>query len=471
MGGLRVGKANALVPDASAEHPLVLSDPEQQPLCVPDAYLEASAPFNVMQGYEAYVLANSIKNPRKIAIDRSNHILVVAGGEGVYSIRMDKCGNTDIKKILGNELDQPVAHGLALFGHSVYVATANSVYQFAYSDGQHSELKNGVKVLTNINPSNPNAQPDVAIDPFGHAYVPRSAVGLQSDVDPRQAIIKKFNFRAVPEGGYDFETDGQIHAFGTNSVGSMAFDAQARLWGIDAPFESFQRADIGGDVSQTGLAEEVNLYEFPQHNYGYPYCFTEYNMESYTPRFKGLGAQWAHPAFMNDSVDMDSYCQQEERNRRPAVPLAPGVHAHSIYFYMGTFCSVGDLETLATSVGLPCNWTDTPIVAYHGVSGQSQGHSVVHLPFDDLGHVSRWDKPEEVIFAAASPCTGAGCISPIDIAVDGYGRLIISSDESNEIFLVHRIYNELAAQMLTDKDNKKEALKEAAEEALEGDDN
>ncbi|KAG0176156.1 hypothetical protein DFQ28_007655 [Apophysomyces sp. BC1034] len=465
-GGIRMGSTNALVPDASAEHPMVISRPEDQPLCKPDQSIQPVKDFKVLDGFDAIVLAN-VKNPRKIVTDHVDHVLVVSGGEGVYSIRTDKCGNVDVKPIL-TQLDQPVSHGIALYNNHLYVTTSNSVWKFPYVDGQHSPLENGVKVLTNINPTDHDAQPDVAIDPFGHAYVPRSVRELNDRVDPKQAIIKKFNFRAIPEGGYDFDQDGEVHAYGTNSHGTLAFDAQARLWGIDAPFETVQRADIhGGDVAQRGLAEEINLYEFPLRNYGFPYCFTEFDLKPYTPHARGKGAQWGHPVYMNDSLDLDNYCQQDSHNRAPAVPLAPQSYASALFFYMGTFCSVGNTNTRGTSVGMPCNWTDTPIVAYHGAPGQRNGHSVVHLPFDDLGHQPRWDKQGEVIFEAAAPCTEQPCISPTGLAIDSFGRLLISSDETNEIFMVHRIYNPQAAKILTDRDNAKEAAEEAKEEEKE----
>ncbi|KAF7721372.1 hypothetical protein EC973_004816 [Apophysomyces ossiformis] len=464
-GGIRMGSTNALVPDASAEHPMVISRPEDQPLCKPDHMIQPSKPIKVMDGFNAIVLAN-VKNPRKMVVDHVDHILVVSGGEGVYSIRTDKCGNVDVKSIL-TELDQPVSHGIALYNNHVYVATANSVWKFPYVDGQHSPLENGVKVLTDINPTNPHARPDIAIDPFGHAYIPRSVQELDDRVDAKQAVIKKFNFRVVPDGGYHFDQDGEVHAYGTNSHGTLAFDAQARLWGIDAPFDTVQRADINGDIAQRGLAEEINLYEFPSKNYGFPYCFTEFDLKPFTPRARGKGAQWGHPIYMNESLDLDHYCQQENYNQAPAVPLAPQSYASALFFYMGTFCSVGDTDTRGTSVGMPCNWTDTPIVAYHGAIGQPSGHSVVHLPFDDLGHKPRWDKQVEVILEGAEPCTEAPCISPTGLAIDSFGRLLVSSDETNEIFMVNRIYNPQAAKILTDRDNAKEAAEEAAEEAKE----
>ncbi|GAN03431.1 lsorbosone dehydrogenase [Mucor ambiguus] len=457
IGALRVGPDNVLLPDASAEHPLIISNPEDQPLCKPDVEIHPSRSIKVMEGYEVLVLTDAITNPRKMMIDPANHVLVVSPENGVYSIRMDKCGNSNVQLIVSNDqMDQPAAQGLALYDHHLFVSTANSVYKFPYSDGQHSPTENGVKVLTNINPDNANATPDVAIDPFGHAFVPRSVADIHDKVDPSQAIIKKFNFKLIPEHGFDYNTDGEVQAYGTNTYGSMGFDAQARLWGINgAPKSEIRRSDISADhdIAATGLAEELNLYEFPETNYGFPYCMTEFDFKDMSASAKGLGAQWAHPTFMNDSLSLDDYCQVESNNMRPSVPLKPNTIATSVHFYMGEFCSVGDLSTQGSSVGLPCNWTDTPILANHGATGHSAGHNVVRLYFDDLGHKPRWDKEPEVILEESEPCDEEGCITPFGLTVDKYGRLLISSDTTNEVFMVSRIYNQEAVKMLTDRAN------------------
>ncbi|KAI7895459.1 uncharacterized protein EV154DRAFT_599072 [Mucor mucedo] len=456
-GALRVGSANVLVPDASSEHPLIISNPEDQPLCKPNITLTPSHQVNVMEGYEFMVLANEIKNPRKIIFDQANHLLVMSPGEGLYSVRMDECGNSDIKLILeSDEMDQPIGHGVAIFDRHIFVSTANSVYKFPYSDGQHSPIQNGVKVITNIHPDDPDAATDVAVDPFGHVFIPRIVTDLNAKVTAKDAMIKKFNLRLIPEQGFDYEKDGEIQALGANTQGSMGFDAQARLWGINGvTSNSIVREDLSSEanLAVSGIAEEMNLYEFPKMNYGYPYCMTEFDMLGVSTLGKGLGTQWGHPTFMNDTFNLDEYCQDETSNRPPSVPLPSNSYASSVHFYMGTFCSVGDLTTQGSSVGLPCNWTDTPIIANHGIDGISGGHNVVRIHFDDVGHKPRWDLEPDIILQEATPCKGAGCISPFGLAVDQFGRLFISSDETNEVFVVSRIYNQNAVQILTDRAN------------------
>lgn len=223
IGGIRVGVNQALVPDSASDHPLVLSHEEDQPLCDPNTKLEPAQPLKVMNGYESILITNQIKEPRKLIMDRVNHGLVVSSNNAIYSLRMDKCGNVDAVKILdlqqqqGSlfEKDETLAHGLALDTKYLYIATTNNVYQFPYSDGQHSPLENGRKVVSNINPTNKDGMPDVAIDPFGHAFIPRSGVfnldpGSINKMDQNNAIIKKFNFRNIPENGFDYDSDGLV---------------------------------------------------------------------------------------------------------------------------------------------------------------------------------------------------------------------------------------------------------------------
>ncbi|KAI8980551.1 hypothetical protein BDB01DRAFT_843847 [Pilobolus umbonatus] len=427
---MRVGAAQLLVPDASAENPLIISIKEDQPLCSPDTILTPSSELTVMPGYALSVIVNTIQNPKRMIVDRANHILVVSS-DGLYSVRMDKCGNTQTQLILGNDMS---IHGLALYDHQLYLTTADSVYKYPYSDGQHSPLENGEIVIRNINSEQ---APDIVISPFGHVYIPQTVKTVDDKVTPSDAIIKKFNLRLMFDSGFDFNEDGELYALGTNTRGSLGFDAQMKLWGISR-FDETSSMDWN-----QGLAEELNVYDTANKNYGFPYCNTQgVQSEGYR--------QSAHPSFTKDSTD--EYCRNSANNQPPAVPLPSNSIASALHFFMGTFCSMGDSETLGTSVGLPCNWTNTPLIANRGMDGMSVGHNVVRIPFDDLGHKPRLDKEVEVLIQHAEPCD-TGCITPHSLAVDTYGRLLITSDQTNEIFLFSRIYEQQAAQMLTDKYN------------------
>lgn len=476
QGSIRLG-GDILIPDASSEHPLILSNAKDQPLCLPSETIKPVRDLKVMPGYEFFVLTNKIEYPKKIVMDKANHLLAISSKNGVYSIRMDKCGNSEVQQILEHDaLGEPLGMGMELYGQHLYISTTHSIYRFPYSDGQHSALSDGIKVMSNMNSDNSEIT-DIAIDVFGYAFIPRTVSQMHQNLDASHAVIKKFNFKNIPDSAYDFERDGEVFASGTNTQGLLGFDAQAQLWGINGLLEdaslgrgnSFirkykQRLTFSIDLSLAGFAEELNKYSAPQKNYGFPYCLTEHNLQGISEVSRGLGAQWAHALFVNQSVSLNDYCQQSDNNVPPEVPLAPKTYASSAHFYTGVFCSVGDLTTEGTSVGLPCNWTNTPILANHGQPRDPTGHSVVHLPFNDLEHKPRLDLAAEVLLQETEPCFDDKCFSPFGLALDNYGRLYISSDETNEIIVFKRIFNEKAAETLTDIVEKAEDAKYEEEE-------
>ncbi|KAI8374990.1 hypothetical protein EDC96DRAFT_457192, partial [Choanephora cucurbitarum] len=471
-GALLVGSAGIMVPDASAEKPMIIDNEKDQPLCKPQKLLKPKKSLQAMKGYEYFVLTNEILKPRKIVIDKANHILVISHKNGVYSVRMDECGNADIKQILGNDMtDLPVGDGLAVAGGYLYVSTTNSVYQFPYSDGQHSALLKGRKVVKNIHSIEDAESPDIAIDPFGYAYLPRSVNQLSNPMNENDAIIKKFNFRSIPKEGFDYDIDGELFAKGTNTYGVMGFDTQARLWGLNSiPTSDITISGVKTlyNIYANTIAEELNMYATPGAHYGFPYCMTEFNLGSSKEEPANMGKQWGHPGFMREDLSLDEYCQVEQHNTPPSWPIESNLVASSVQFFMGTFCSVGDDKTLGTSVGLPCNWTDTPLVANHGNPSQPEGHSVVRLPYDDLGHKARWDKKPEVILAQKESCKEKDCFSPYGLAIDKYGRLFVSSDTTNEIIIVNRVYSKQAIYTITAKLEAETSKEDEGEEEVEG---
>ncbi|KAI8382325.1 hypothetical protein BD560DRAFT_452916 [Blakeslea trispora] len=460
-----------MIPDASSEKPMIIDNEKDQPLCKPKELLEPKQNLNVLKGYEFLVLTDEIPKPRKIVIDKANHLLVISHNNGIYSVRMDECGNTDIKKILNNDaVDLPIGNGLALSHGYLYVSTTRSVYQFPYSDGQHSSLLEGRQIVKNIHNIEDADSPDIAIDPFGQAYIPRSVNQLSNQMSELDAVIKKFDFKSIPQDGYDYMDHGELFAKGTNTYGVMGFDTQAQLWGLNGIPSSHVMLDGVNstfNINANGIAEELNLYANSGTHYGFPKCMTEFNLETESKKPSALGKQWGHPGFMTEDQSLDEYCQVLDQNTPPSWPLEPNMVASSVHFFMGTFCSIGDETTLGTSVGLPCNWTNTPVVANHGNPSQPEGHSVIRLPYDDLGHKARWEKKPEVILWQKEACEEAVCFSPYGLAIDKFGRLFVSSDTTEEIIMVNRIYSKKAIHTITTKLEQEETKKQKEEEGEE----
>ncbi|KAI8884728.1 hypothetical protein K501DRAFT_271386 [Backusella circina FSU 941] len=65
-------------------------------------------------------------------------------------------------------------------------------------------------------------------------------------------------------------------------------------------------------------------------------------------------------------------------------------------------------------------------------------------------HKPLWDKEPDIILAEAQSCAGPGCLSPTGLNFDTFGRLYISSDETNEIFIILCIYDQAVTVRMTE---------------------
>lgn len=97
----------------------------------------------------------------------------------------------------------------------------------------------------------------------------------------------------------------QLFAEGLRNEGGLAFDNNGVLHGVENGADNLNRADLGGDIHDLNPTEEFNRFDGPlgQH-FGYPYCFSTYNLPGYAP-----GTQFAWPDFMNDGVHNDDWCK------------------------------------------------------------------------------------------------------------------------------------------------------------------
>lgn len=141
------------------------------------------------------------------------------------------------------------------------------------------------------------------------------------------------------------------------------------------------------------------------------------------------------------------------------IPL--GTKTSDIKFYRGLGCSVGDSETMGTTDGMPCRWTDHAFLA-------APSAGIIHVPYSDLAHAPM-GAPETLFGQSDLSDCGANkaCVSPSSLSFDHDGRILSVSTATNEIWIFRRIYNKEAGKLLTDKANAYEAAKEAADEAAE----
>lgn len=98
----------------------------------------------------------------------------------------------------------------------------------------------------------------------------------------------------------------KVFADGLRNEVGLAFDRHGRLWGVENGADQLNRPDLGGDIHNANPAEEMNLFDGEVGTYyGYPYCFSTYNLTGYP-----AGTQFAWPSFMDNVTD--EWCKDEK---------------------------------------------------------------------------------------------------------------------------------------------------------------
>jgi len=196
------------------------------------------------------------------------------------------------------------------------------------------------------------------------------SVGSAGNVDAtsaRSRVVKCLqNFNAVPAGGYDWLTC-QVFADGTRNEVGIRIDSKGRLWGVENGCDNLQRADLGGDIHNDNPAEELNLFDTAGF-YGYPYCWTEYNLSASVG--DGPGTQWLHPQFSNNPNYSDAWCKNTSNVIKPVYSLPAHTAPLDLIFH--------------ESPTFPVGFQSGILVAEHGSWNRQppQGYDVLNLELD-----------------------------------------------------------------------------------------
>jgi glucose/arabinose dehydrogenase len=331
----------------------------------------ASVPPN----FCSFIFANNLERPRGIRTAPNGDIVVVESGVNqVTALWLNETGAVN-RAVLANETG--LNHGVAIHNNFLFASNPTTVFRWKYPNGARSFLGASEVVVRNL-PCCHHITRTILFDDQNRLYV-QSGSGSNVDPDPSHGQIRRFaNMTKLP---LDW-LDGELFASGLRNEVGLRFDPHGRLFGVENGRDELFRADLGGDIHQDNPAEEVNIFAIPGRFYGYPYCWTQFDLPNVTtPR----GTQWADKQFFPNVSD--EWC----RTIRNVVPPAWSLQAHmaplDIIFseknssfpssFQGAFIafhgswnrnvSVGyrvDMLTLDKQVGLPVS--QLTMLSYNG---------------------------------------------------------------------------------------------------------
>jgi len=363
----------------------------------------------VPPGYCSFIWTKNVNGPREINTASNGDVIVLESG--ISQISLFYQGATGLQKVALATLTG-LNHAVIIHGDYIYASNASNVYRWPFTAGTRTPLGAPQTVIAGIPTGHHNSR-SLYFDPAGNLLV---QVGSGSNVDPNanRAGIRIFNLAAgIPQNF----SSGPWFAGGLRNEAGIRGDKDGNLWGVENGMDDLFRADLGGDIHLGNPGEELNFFGTAGKFYGYPYCWSQYNLSTVkTPR----GTQYALPQFMSDGVHTDQWCQSESNVVKPAYQLHPHTAPLDLLFYYGTsFPGVaGDL--FVTQHG---SWDSVPPVGYR----------VSRIHFEGGKPVS-----DEPFFSYAGPGqTGPGWHRPVGLTLaknsDGSDLLLVTSDETNVI--------------------------------------
>ena len=254
------------------------------------------------------------------------------------------------------------------------------------------------------------------------------------DVDSYRSRIRRFDL-SMTETVFDFRK-GEVFADGLRNEVGLAFDINGTLWGVENGADDLRRSDLGGDIHNDNPAEELNKFDGEIGTfYGYPYCFTEYDLPTYG---KGRGTQWAWPrtgGYGANWAKSDEWCRANSR----ATELA--MQAHSAPLGMTFFQhSDYDAQACAGKGTFPLEADGDAFVGFHGSWNRDvpTGYKVVRIPLDRPGGSPTGDVYDLLAYAGRTAKWPSG-VRPVDVEFDQCGRLLVSDDGTASIFTISYI--------------------------------
>ncbi|MCY1033096.1 PQQ-dependent sugar dehydrogenase [Corallococcus sp. BB11-1] len=352
---------------------------------------EKLAQLSVPAGFQVSVFAQGLTNPRMMAVRPDGSVYVTEREAGRVTLLRDLNGDgtADQRAVVASGLGQKNegAHGLALSGDRLYMATDRQV--FVATVGADSSLGTPSLLVERLPDAGQHANRTLAVGPDGKLYVSvGSTCNACVEPNPESATLLQF------------ETNGagrRVFAKGLrNTIGFGWNPTTGQLWGMDHGSDS-----RGNDFPP----EELNRIQ-EGGDYGWPFC---------------AGPQQVDAFVNNEPPDKQSrpeFCAKTQ-------PSVLDYQAHSAPMSL----------TFYTGANFPSEYRGDAFVAMRGSWNRNPptGYKIVRVRFDPLGNPTAFED-----FASgwlgADGTTQFGRLVGTAVAADG--TLLVADDANGVIYRI-----------------------------------
>ncbi|KAK1659141.1 carbohydrate-binding cytochrome b562 [Colletotrichum godetiae] len=384
--------------------------------------------YQTASGWKAVKLAGSLTGPRGLVVDSEGNLLVVQSGKGVTAHTLGADGCISSTKTLFSNPSLNHGIGLTPDGKTLYVSSMTTAWSYAY-DAKAQSVSAQTVVVKGMQQGGhptrnliiPPATPHLLVIQQG-SYSNFDYESLNKAV--ARAVVKVFDTRSVPSGGYTYASQGWLLGWGLRNEVALAVDGNNAIWGVENSGDDFARTINGQsyDIHNDNPAEELNFLGDPsQANdqwYGYPTCFSVWEPSVIKDKSFKVGQQFV---VAPNSTYNDDTCTQR------SVPPRLSIQAHSAPIgavFDGTFQNL--------YVTLHGSWNRSP----------ATGFKVSVVPFtkltsgeyDPVAAADCKTGYTDVFWSTnVGSCTGSTCFRPSGIVFDKvFSRLFVASDNTAE---------------------------------------
>ncbi|ESK92644.1 nhl repeat-containing protein [Moniliophthora roreri MCA 2997] len=396
-------------------------------------------PVVTAPGLTASVVFSNLTAPRGITFDSEGNLLVVERGFGVTALSAVTGGFERTVVIESTAFTQ----GIQVDGTDLYVSTAGEVLLYQYNPATKS-VTAGIpqSVITGVPADGELTTHALLLEKDGEDETIGILVGSGplTNIDPTardpasgRSQVRRFVLPAT--GGQSSWSSGQVVAYGIRNPGGFAFSPSgSKLYIVENGASIDNVTGLTEAFVNDNPADELNVIDWPPAPnstpkfFGFPDCTTLWNPEADptgVPDYLGLDRGDQISLKLIPQRD-DAWCADEENNARPNVVFQAHSVPLDIKFYEGPQTS--------TPASLPSAFIGDPFVSFRGSFDRDPptGYGVVRVK-------SSLPNGYEFIVQTAdlSLCPGS-CIRPVGLAFAEDGTLFVSSDASQEVFVVEK---------------------------------
>jgi glucose/arabinose dehydrogenase len=213
-------------------------------------------------GFTWDIIATNQTIARGIIFDSQGRLLVVQSGTGIVALSLsnDSCATiTETNTVLQNT---SLNHGIEFSpdGKTLFASSSDIAWSWDYN-ADSASVSNPRLIVTGMGGTSHSTR-TLHISPL-HPNLLIVSRGSDGNIDASAATttsghsqVKVFDLGKVPDGGYQYASDGGILAYGVRNEVGVTTDLYGHVWGVENSADELERN--GTSISKDNPAEELN---------------------------------------------------------------------------------------------------------------------------------------------------------------------------------------------------------------------